>query len=145
MLRISLTMKREIQNASYRLFINNESTSLTMSVSTYRLIVSELRSISRNVPLVPHEQGMTVNVSFRNHLFMAIKIHQLWHDADKETNWKGAMQAAVLLKRAHSRSRPIHLLILKKKSAHRHLPTILWRLHKKGHPGLFRRPTDKLA
>ena len=51
MLRISLTMKREIQNASYRLFINNESTSLTMSVSTYRLIVSELRSISRNVPL----------------------------------------------------------------------------------------------
>ena len=53
MLRISLTMKREIQNASYRLFINNESTSLTMSVSTYRLIVSELRSISRNVPLFP--------------------------------------------------------------------------------------------
>ena len=51
MLRISLTMKRKIQNASYRLFINNESTSLTMSVSTYRLIVSELRSISRNVPL----------------------------------------------------------------------------------------------
>ena len=44
-------MKREIQNASYRLFINNESTSLTMSVSTYRLIVSELRSISQNVPL----------------------------------------------------------------------------------------------
>ena len=28
-------MKREIQNASYRPFINNESTSLTMSVSTY--------------------------------------------------------------------------------------------------------------
>jgi len=64
MLRISLTMKREIQNASYRLFINNESTSLTMSVSTYRLIVSELRSISRNVPLHPrytvfHEAGST--------------------------------------------------------------------------------------
>ena len=28
-------MKREIQNASYRAFINNESTSSTMSVSTY--------------------------------------------------------------------------------------------------------------
>ena len=35
MLRSSLTMKRGIQSASYRPFINNENTSLTMSVSTY--------------------------------------------------------------------------------------------------------------
>ena len=34
-LRSSLTMKREIRNASYRPFINNESILLTMSVSTY--------------------------------------------------------------------------------------------------------------
>ena len=61
MLRISLTMKREIQNASYRLFINNESTSLTMSVSTYRLIVSELRSISRNVPLEDSKRHVIIN------------------------------------------------------------------------------------
>ena len=47
MLQSSPTMKREIQNASYMPFIDNESISLTMSVSTY----FEMGSILWNVPL----------------------------------------------------------------------------------------------
>ena len=42
MLQSSPTMKREIQNASYRPFIDNESISLTMSVSTYFECVASL-------------------------------------------------------------------------------------------------------